>query len=268
MPNGGTDCCASCGFYSSNHGVWDHPIHESGSNGVCKIRDVNIPEPFWTYCENYRTRNANPTGFIYAQGIFGEGGRGYIRIPWNGDNEPKTEINNGTCIICDESLENGVEVKDQDKIKRFCSNEHYMGWWATVWINRVIPPEDMSLNNPDIKFLYKYRECNQYSLANLAKRSLWAGAPPLLNDPFDCSIDIFDRIDPINLSIVLVLRALKQGLSESEIEKQQLEALAVQPDLQSSLSVAALRAKAVARKRGIVSLRVCSKRGVSNVERV
>ena len=57
MPNGGSDCCGTCWFNSTNEGqprFRKNPLYE----GVrCTIRDVAIADPFWTYCANHPHHN-------------------------------------------------------------------------------------------------------------------------------------------------------------------------------------------------------------------
>lgn len=53
MPNGGSDCCGACWFNRSLEG------RRGGSNfnrdipSHCEIRDLDIPNPFYTYCANH-----------------------------------------------------------------------------------------------------------------------------------------------------------------------------------------------------------------------
>ncbi|MBD3229166.1 MAG: hypothetical protein GF329_13365, partial [Candidatus Lokiarchaeota archaeon] len=59
MPNGGSDCCATCPFNGINKGKIQYPSKEDVSNSKfhCEIRDFDIKVPFWTYCNNHPRRN-------------------------------------------------------------------------------------------------------------------------------------------------------------------------------------------------------------------
>lgn len=70
MPNGGSDCCESCWFNSNNED--EAGYHGSKIEGVvrCIIRDIEIPDPVWTYCSNHPHHNRNkidvPLGPVYV----------------------------------------------------------------------------------------------------------------------------------------------------------------------------------------------------------
>ena len=86
MPNGGSDCCATCWFNRKNKGEAG-PFHEKDpGEAYCEIRDVAIDNPFWTYCVNhpYRSpdRDTIPIGPIYID-------RGKGRQLWQ--HSPDTE---------------------------------------------------------------------------------------------------------------------------------------------------------------------------------
>ena len=82
LPNGGSDCCATCWFNRSLGGQRgslnfnrEIPIH-------CEIRELDIPDPFYTYCANHPyhrpAQDPIPIGPVYVHrvdGPFGEGGR-------------------------------------------------------------------------------------------------------------------------------------------------------------------------------------------------
>ncbi|WP_452603335.1 HEAT repeat domain-containing protein [Pontimicrobium sp. MEBiC06410] len=81
MPNGGSDCCGTCWFNSKNDGELGY--HGSRKEGVatCQIRDLEIEDPFYTYCINHPHHNPNrveiPLGPVY----FGEDRQILIESP-------------------------------------------------------------------------------------------------------------------------------------------------------------------------------------------
>lgn len=77
MPNGGSDCCGTCWFNRKNGG--EKGYFKGRDNDVepyCEIRDVEIENPFWTYCGNHPHRRPDrdpiPIGPITRNA--GEGG--------------------------------------------------------------------------------------------------------------------------------------------------------------------------------------------------
>jgi len=70
MPNGGSDCCGTCWFNHRNHGEAGYAHARSDEPAYCEIRDVEIPNPFWTYCANHPhrspERNRVPVGPIFV----------------------------------------------------------------------------------------------------------------------------------------------------------------------------------------------------------
>jgi hypothetical protein len=70
MPNGGSDCCGTCWFNLRNKGepgyghVYDPDLNR------CVIRNLEIPNAFYTYCANHPHRNpmklALPIGSVYT----------------------------------------------------------------------------------------------------------------------------------------------------------------------------------------------------------
>lgn len=69
MPNGGSDCCGSCWFYSKNIEEPENRGSENDDVDVCTIRDLEIFSPYYTYCANHPNHNKNkidiPIGFVY-----------------------------------------------------------------------------------------------------------------------------------------------------------------------------------------------------------
>lgn len=70
MPNGGSDCCGTCWFNRSLGGQRgsDNFNHEVPSH--CEIRDLDIRDPFYTYCANHPYhrpgRDSIPIGPVYV----------------------------------------------------------------------------------------------------------------------------------------------------------------------------------------------------------
>ena len=69
MPNGGSYCCGTCWFNDKNNGVAGYAAIKKGESVICTIRDVEIVDPFWTYCANHPHHNKNkvnlPLGPVY-----------------------------------------------------------------------------------------------------------------------------------------------------------------------------------------------------------
>ena len=82
MPNGGSDCCGTCWFNRSLEGQRGSANFNDETPSHCEIRDLDIPDPFYTYCANHPChrpgRDPIPIGPVYvhrATGPSGEGGR-------------------------------------------------------------------------------------------------------------------------------------------------------------------------------------------------
>ena len=81
MPNGGSDCCGTCWFNRSLEGQRGSGNFNREIPSHCEIRDLDIPDPFYTYCANHPChrpgRDPIPIGPVYvyrATGPSGEGG--------------------------------------------------------------------------------------------------------------------------------------------------------------------------------------------------
>jgi hypothetical protein len=57
MPNGGSDCCGTCWFNAKNKGEAGYEHSGDPEPDFCKIRDLSIDDPFYTYCANHPHRN-------------------------------------------------------------------------------------------------------------------------------------------------------------------------------------------------------------------
>ncbi len=156
MPNGGPDCCGNC---SHNKSVQEmahpHPekFEEFWELSFCTLREINITNPFWTYCENFtygkhpeeRNENENPSGLISSSGLY----EGYVRIPWDGANEPNVSVP-AECIICDIKTNEGITIEHNRENIEFCTNRHYIQWWKTIHDDDSINPEDYE--TPDERY--------------------------------------------------------------------------------------------------------------------
>jgi hypothetical protein len=81
MPNGGSDCCGTCWFNAKNKGKSGYAHAGDPGPAHCRIRDLAIPDPFYTYCANHPHRNPErseiPLGPVFA----GEGRELWRRPP-------------------------------------------------------------------------------------------------------------------------------------------------------------------------------------------
>ena len=82
MPNGGSDCCGTCWFNRSLGGQRGSSNFNREIPSHCEIRDLDISNPFYTYCANHpyhrSGRDPIPIGPVYvhrADGSLEEGGR-------------------------------------------------------------------------------------------------------------------------------------------------------------------------------------------------
>lgn len=70
MPNGGSDCCASCWFNRANNGTPGVINTDPRIPSFCEIRDLAIPDPGYTYCANHPYRRPDrasiPIGPVYT----------------------------------------------------------------------------------------------------------------------------------------------------------------------------------------------------------
>lgn len=143
MPNGGSDNCERCAFNAhayDSQGNYLNPSERSTPEGHCLVRQVPIPNPHWTYCENgteCRPRKPeprdvpSPVGPIYGSGLYEQG---CSRVPWHGDQSP-FEAESGTCTICGKQdgpvlvVPLAAEDTGGSRFAVFCCNEHYREWW-------------------------------------------------------------------------------------------------------------------------------------------
>ena len=56
MPNGGSDDCGTCWFNRKNRGEAGYAHANDEGPAYCEIRELDIPDPFYTYCANHPHR--------------------------------------------------------------------------------------------------------------------------------------------------------------------------------------------------------------------
>ena len=86
MPNGGSDCCATCWFNARNRGKRGIQLYDEPH--FCKIRNVAIENPGYTYCANHPHRRPEQdpipigpiTGNVWTNGS-GLGSRREVLVP-------------------------------------------------------------------------------------------------------------------------------------------------------------------------------------------
>jgi hypothetical protein len=128
MPNGGPDNCSTCGFNRRNRGEWRNPAPDEKQLPFCEIRQLAVLMEHWTYCENWHSRSAVPSGPVYSSGIY-EYESGYHRIPWHGNTEPEI-VHDGICQQCEAEIQEGISIALVERPPvTFCCNLHYLQWW-------------------------------------------------------------------------------------------------------------------------------------------
>lgn len=77
MPNGGPDCCGTCWFNRANGGKAGDLVNNPNIPSHCEIRNLDVPDPFYTYCANHPHHRPNrdpiPIGPIYTAAYAGPG---------------------------------------------------------------------------------------------------------------------------------------------------------------------------------------------------
>ena len=75
MPNGGSDCCATCWFNAKNKGQAGYDHTHDLEPDICTIRRLPIEDPFYTYCCNHPhrrpERDSIPIGPVFTGDSFG-----------------------------------------------------------------------------------------------------------------------------------------------------------------------------------------------------
>ncbi len=155
MPNGGSDCCATCLFNGLNKGKSQYPPKNAEKNFFCEIRQFKIDIPYWTYCNNHPRRNpllaTIPRGPIWAavnyelnckplregvqlpsQLVPPQGDAMSVRIPYYGTIRPIQALVE-TCHICGEQSQKSISLTLEETDKKFfCSVAHYLEWWLKL----------------------------------------------------------------------------------------------------------------------------------------
>ena len=152
MPNGGSDCCAFCGYNLAVQRLGVLPFSSRRASDLwkaearvllrCTLRDVSVPSFMHTYCANFTRGRAGgdppharaPKGPAYALGPT-EKNVTYPRIPWHHGHEPLFGDFPGQCFICQREIEGGRGVAvsaERGATLKFCCSSHYMQWWFQV----------------------------------------------------------------------------------------------------------------------------------------
>jgi hypothetical protein len=70
MPNGGSDCCATCWFNAKNDGEAGYAHAGGPGDPFCTIRALPVADAFYTYCGNHPHRRPErdpiPIGPVYT----------------------------------------------------------------------------------------------------------------------------------------------------------------------------------------------------------
>ena len=74
---------------------------------------------------------------------------GYVRIPWNGKNEPLVSVP-AKCSVCSRETKDGIAVKHEDAMLGFCTNRHYVQWWKTIHEDKYLRAENYQ--SPEERF--------------------------------------------------------------------------------------------------------------------
>ena len=182
MPNGGSDNCRTCGFYSSNKGDWNAHDRNDSIKGNCTIREIAIDDPAYTYCQNRDTRAEEATGPLFTNGVVFI----YTRIPWYKKQMPEIFVQ-GICSVCGKEFEKGIRIRlDKDNCVEFCNDKHYVEWWQ-----KQFPGEEL---------YYQYDWDNIYEAFKKleAKRTLERKSIPDISDSLnvdELDLESFEFLD-------------------------------------------------------------------------
>jgi hypothetical protein len=76
MPNGGSDCCATCWFNAKNKGEAGYAHFTDPEHPFCSIRNLPIENSFYTFCGNHPHRRPErdriPIGPVFRGDSSGE----------------------------------------------------------------------------------------------------------------------------------------------------------------------------------------------------
>ena len=87
MPNGGSDCCGTCWFNPQSRARIGPNADPHSLRHHCEIRDLDIADPFYTYCGNHPHRSPEPDRIPIGPVWVGDGGKRTIWMP-----SPGTEV--------------------------------------------------------------------------------------------------------------------------------------------------------------------------------
>ena len=247
MPNGGSDCCATCPWNGVNKGKLKYP--PSGSEDFfCEIRKFKIETPYWTYCNNHPRRNplwrTKPRGPIWAaiyqdydskhmsddlhippEFIPPQGDAMYVRVPYYEGIRPYGDRDQ-VCEICKEKSESNVTiVKSESEFISFCSVAHYFEWWLhnSPEVKKYLEKPTLKPNEVLIKFVTlnnKIKEIMKVKTISMIRE--------VLIELDDLLIDLGQlRIDSMHAKIYLQYPKTRGKLSPQLLQlKVELESLA------------------------------------------
>ncbi|MBC8256410.1 MAG: hypothetical protein H8E85_03795 [Candidatus Marinimicrobia bacterium] len=221
MPNGGPDCCGNCSHNKSVQKM-AHPQPERTEEfwelSHCTLRDVNISNPFWTYCSNFnygknpekRNLSEKIIGFITASGLY----EGYVRIPWNDKLEPKISTST-ICSICKRMVDYGIDVNHKGDVIGFCTNKHYLKWWVTIHGKNDYNPDNYQ--SPEEKYPNIFEvnildEINDKMTRGIAKKSFINLSKKTLsiNEFINSLINDLDKLGKFTSETKIVIEKLKE----------------------------------------------------------
>jgi len=121
MPNGGHDNCANCPHFD-----YSEPFNrEDPKDWRCGLREVQLKgDPYWTTCDNFGEKKAEPSGPIHAiVGYIEDGAISYVQLPYLNGNRPETYRSQGGNSI--------VRVAtDKERDKEFDTPRAYLDFYA------------------------------------------------------------------------------------------------------------------------------------------
>lgn len=98
MPNGGSDCCGTCDFNRKGP--------EKYGATFCTIRQLNIPDPFWTYCVNHPTHNKRnitiPLGPVYITDSYPYTRKVWLKPSYTDNREDVVKLLDQICLQFEE----------------------------------------------------------------------------------------------------------------------------------------------------------------------
>lgn len=74
------------------------------------------------------------------------------------------------------------------------------------------------MDHPKVTSLYKYRAFNKFAIESIKSGTIWLSNPDSFNDPFDCSIDVIDNLNPVKLRELFKLFGKMGGVSKKYVK--------------------------------------------------